>query len=125
MVLTHEERVYRRQKMAEAVETGESVFEVARRFKVSRQCVWLACQEQGVIGKSRRRVRAPHAPDSPLRIYAAIQRAEVTDSLATVGKRLGVSKQRVFQVCQEAWRYGLKTGKWMPPAKKPEEAVAQ
>jgi hypothetical protein len=117
MTLSHRERAERRRLMALAVQSGESVHEVARRHRVSAQCVRLASAEQGIAVRGR---RVPiYAPAGALRIYAAISRAGPGDSLATVGERLGVTKQRVWQVLQEGWRLGLPTGRWEPPAEAP------
>lgn len=116
MPLTHKERAERRELIAKAVAAGESKYEVARRLRVCERTVKYACSVHGVQIRGTRRV---FPRTGPLRVLAAVLRADPGESIPAIAVKLGVSKQYVFQVVQECWRLGIKTGRWLPPQPKP------
>ena len=112
--MTHEERLVRRQKMALAVKSGESVDVIAKTFGVSEGIVYQACREHGVP-----RPRKGQPPRSDRKTYACFQVLAAwiagqknIGAQSRLAEEFSVSRAYVSKVLQSAREVGL-----IPPKK--------
>ena len=112
--MTHDERLVRRQGMALAVESGESVGVIAKTFGVSEGVVYQACREHGVP-----RPRKGQPPRNDKKTYACFQVLAAwiagqknTGAQSRLAEEFSVSRAYVSKVLQSAREVGL-----IPPKK--------
>jgi DNA-binding CsgD family transcriptional regulator len=89
-------KVEERKPLAEAVRNGRTAAEVAREYGVSYHTVLIACREQGVNLMTKN--------VGSMRILAGMISGK---RQAAVARELGVTKQRVSQVVQDAENAGV------------------
>ena len=101
--MTHEERHTRRKNISLAIQAGESVAEVARKFQVSARTISSACQENGNVTSPRPR-RYALAP-STYRIIAKLLNTQ--DNLAEIARQESLSRERVSQIYRRCRETGI------------------
>lgn len=94
--MTHKERAIRRQRMAMNVKNGDSIASVAKAFDVGSRTIQNACIENGVI--SYRKIGK----------FVILKEIMVSGlRLNMIGRKLGVSAQRISKIYSEAINIGI------------------
>lgn len=102
-LLTQKERAARRRRIAARCRAGATLAEVMAEFGVSETMVERACAAHGA--KVARRVRTEETAAVTLAIVADL--CNTADAVAAIGRRHGVSRQRVQQLHAAALAAGI------------------
>lgn len=103
--MTHEERKYRRKRIAEFISEGGTLVGAAETFRVGVSICRLACEEFGIeIPKKAKAPKVPTAPGSTLarNTYKIIGILCNTDeTMHSIAHRICISYQRVAEIYQK------------------------
>ncbi len=98
------ETIAKYKKIASVVREGVSVDRTCRRFSVSPPTVYAALKHEGVLAPGR---SAHRKAEILSEIMSSIKGNRLTETFEELGEELGISKQRVHQVFNEAKECGL------------------
>lgn len=103
--LSHEQRASRRRQIAADVSEGLTPDGAASKHGVSRAWAVSACLEHGVPTPE-------YHKSSVVEVVAALMNARQGDTLASIGLKVSLSRERIRQILEQCKRYDIVPQEW-------------